>query len=292
VNENFMHYSNQMNMSESNNKNYYENEDDDSKLAEEDRKRNKRRSKNDNDGRSHICQICNKSYLSYPALYTHIKTKHNNNGKSSSRGRGRPKKDNGDTINPVKLIYNPCGMEYFKHPERIGETNETEIDEVLREVFDKIYMNEDRMKNTRIKQYTSFDQHPFMQLILEHYQSPKTLDPEKSKCNEVFADYLCKIARVSRKEVFAKFVTFITLFRESLNSMNKKDNLHSGDYTQEYVPEDAPDISNEFVTEFLESDSSFFDFQKDEVIDITQNFCQWLYDNNYTCSKLSLINNM
>lgn len=34
--------------------------------------RNKRRSKNDNEGRTFICG-CGKSYLSYPALYTHIK---------------------------------------------------------------------------------------------------------------------------------------------------------------------------------------------------------------------------
>ena len=34
--------------------------------------RNKRRSKNDNVGRTFVCG-CSKSYLSYPALYTHIK---------------------------------------------------------------------------------------------------------------------------------------------------------------------------------------------------------------------------
>lgn len=44
--------------------------------AEEKRKR---RTRNDGDGRNFSC-TCGKSYLSYPALYTHIKTKHN--GKS------------------------------------------------------------------------------------------------------------------------------------------------------------------------------------------------------------------
>ena len=76
--------------------------------------------------------------------------------------------------------------------------------------------------------------------------------------------------------------------------MNKKDSNGCSveEYTQDNNAEDAPDISNEFVTEFLETDPSFFDFQKDEVIEITQNFCQWLYDNNFTCSKLSLISNI
>lgn len=54
-----------------------------------------RRSKNDQVGRNHICKKCGKCYLSYPALYTHIKTKHSLKEVSANcRGRGRPKKDN------------------------------------------------------------------------------------------------------------------------------------------------------------------------------------------------------
>jgi hypothetical protein len=61
----------------------------------------RRRSKNDNDGRSHKCVSCGKAYLSYPALYTHIKTKHETQLSNSGKGRGRPKKDIG-----VSIIYN------------------------------------------------------------------------------------------------------------------------------------------------------------------------------------------
>jgi hypothetical protein len=35
--------------------------------------KNKRRSKNDVDGRDFKCKYCDKTYLSYPALYTHMK---------------------------------------------------------------------------------------------------------------------------------------------------------------------------------------------------------------------------
>ena len=57
----------------------------------------KRRSKNEKDGRNYVCG-CGKTYLSYPALYTHIKTKHNGQNPSGTqqlqvgRGRGRPRK--------------------------------------------------------------------------------------------------------------------------------------------------------------------------------------------------------
>jgi len=60
------------------------------------KQKHKRRSKNEKNGRDYICS-CGKDYLSYPALYTHIKTKHNGknpNGtdQPTSRARGRPKK--------------------------------------------------------------------------------------------------------------------------------------------------------------------------------------------------------
>lgn len=38
-------------------------------------KKRARRTRKDEDGRDYVCS-CGKSYLSYPALYTHIKTKH------------------------------------------------------------------------------------------------------------------------------------------------------------------------------------------------------------------------
>ena len=57
----------------------------------------KRRSKVDPEGRSYLCG-CGKNYLSYPALYTHIKNKHAGNQPDGTlvpngrSGRGRPRK--------------------------------------------------------------------------------------------------------------------------------------------------------------------------------------------------------
>lgn len=62
--------------------------------------RGRRRSKNDVEGRDHRCKYCDKTYLSYPALYTHVKQKHSTgpDGEqrappTSGRGRGRPRKN-------------------------------------------------------------------------------------------------------------------------------------------------------------------------------------------------------
>ena len=46
------------------------------------KKQVKRRSKREAEGRNYVCKMCSKSYLSYPALYTHYKQKHNTNNSS------------------------------------------------------------------------------------------------------------------------------------------------------------------------------------------------------------------
>ena len=79
--------------------------------------RSRRRSKNDNSGRDYKCG-CGKRYLSYPALYTHIKQKHAGrtpqgtkvSDLTTGRGRGRPKKihiddKNFHVMNDPNLLY-------------------------------------------------------------------------------------------------------------------------------------------------------------------------------------------
>ena len=168
--------------------------------------------------------------------------------------------------------------------------------------------NEECLK--RIKNYVCVEEHPLIVKLLSFIQSPKTLD-ENSKCDEVFAFYLYKVAKYTRQDFFIKVLKFVILFRECLNITYKKEILcklgvpedeikteengtegcSSLEYSEVFNPEDAPDISNEFVTDYLGTDNSLMEIQKEEAIDFTQNLCQWLYDNNYTCSKLSLINN-
>jgi hypothetical protein len=53
-----------------------------------------RKTRKDKEGRKYICGACKLGYLSYPALYTHIKTKHNGETPDGTiRGEsGKPKK--------------------------------------------------------------------------------------------------------------------------------------------------------------------------------------------------------
>ena len=126
-------------------KNEKSNKNDEEKNIRKPGEKQKRRSKNECYGRDYKCG-CGKEYLSYPALYTHIKTKHdgktpegtNANQIQNGKGRGRPRKNfltNEDAIirrkrennrrynenqsNELKdfLNHSNCSSEYFKQGE-------------------------------------------------------------------------------------------------------------------------------------------------------------------------------
>ncbi len=183
-------------------------------------------------------------------------------------------------------------MDYFKSPDKMGETQN--VEKCLEQVYTHILSENSNFKlNEKTKTYMTYDSHPFLKVIIDDLSAPAYLDGETSKCDEIFADYIVKVSKMTNEAYFMKLFKFVFLFRECLNELYKdkvKDNpdAHFSEITN---AEDAPDISNDFVTDYLETENEKYGFSKDDAIDLTQNFCQWLYDNNFTCSKLSLINN-
>jgi hypothetical protein len=259
----------------------------------------KRRSKSEIEGRNFECKLCNKSYLSYPALYTHYKLKHNTNN-SSGRGRGRPKKEPNE--NEVeKSKYNPTNITFFSKEERTGKTDpKTEINNCIDMAFSALYESEENKKRNEsreIKNYASVDQHPFLSKFKKDpHDINKNLVNEHEITDIVLMDYLNKMSMYCNNDYYIKLIKFVTLFREHVNKVNigKVDKIKNPEkeYTEINDAEDVPDSSNEFITDFLHPDGETdFGFTKDESIDLTQNLCYWMYENNFTCSKLSLINN-
>ena len=128
---------------------------------------------------------------------------------------------------------------------------------------------------------------------------------KKKKCDEIFAEYLNCVAKNVRKDCYSHIVKFVFLFRECLNQignrmkrqkqqqnttselLNMEDEEKKLDYCLENNVEQAPEISNEFVTVFLEDLKP--GFGKLDTIELTQNLCHWLFINEYTCSRLNLI---
>jgi hypothetical protein len=191
------------------------------------------------------------------------------------------------------LKYNPLDISYFSHDDRKGESKNFEF--AIEEVFQLVYgkQHSERNQQKKMNRYENSASHPLFQKILEFIATPvKQLDGESAKCDEVFADYIIKMARYCNPTFFIRLLKFVTLFRECVNIINReKCKPEVKEFAEVSNAEDVPDISNEFITEFLDPDQNCFEFSKDEAIDITQNLCHWLYENNFTCSKLSLISN-
>ena len=280
------------------------NEINDSNSKNEYEEKRKRRTKNDYFGRTFICKLCGKSYLSYPALYTHCKQKHNTFN-SSGRGRGRPKKENGE-IYSERLKYNPLDASYFLKENRKGTTNYDDFEKSIKDAFNELYSHEnnDRNKSKEMKIYSNIEEHPFLgKFLLDKHDVNIKIDDEKEVSDKVFMDYLNKMSLHVNPIYFTKLIIFVTLFREFVNinefkkknkDLNNEIDLNNNDnteYTSVNSAEDVPDLSNEFINDFLDTDKILFGFNKEDSIDLTQNFCHWMYENNFTSSKLTLISN-
>ena len=121
--------------------------------------------------------------------------------------------------------------------------------------------------------------------------------------DEIFALYLYNVSLKVNDTFYRTVLAFVIFFRECLNEIGWKkrresdtetkpeelDQLEQEPFCQINSAEHAPEICNEFVTIYMEKHKSKFDIIKCEQIDLTINMCHWLFENQYTCSKLTMI---
>ena len=273
-----------------------QNKGENSKEVEQPKKIRKRATKKESDVRNYKCNFCDKSYLSYPALYTHCKQKHNTNN-HSGRGRGRPKKDQSEQ-NIEKNKYDPLNISYFQKEEREGNTNFEKINECARNSFKYLYGNEggedmkQKIRERKMKEYSKIEEHPFLgKFINDAHDINQLINDEKIATDCVLINYLNKMSIYCNEKYYEKLIIFVTLFREHVNSINHDKVEEGKEFTQIREAEDVPESSNEFITDFLFPEDQDFEFglSKEEAIDLTRNLCNWMYINNFTCSKLFLL---
>ena len=269
--------------------------------------KSRRRSKNVVEGRKFNCSYCDRTYLSHPALYMHIKTKHPNPNDGSKsvpgRSRGRPKK-----TKFVSKDSDPTTFEYFSGAERTGETNNPIA--ILLEAIEE-------MKGIFTSQYEDIKNNP----ILEKMKEDK--NENNWSCDEVFVDYLKNVAKKTNALYFKLVCKFVMLYRECLNKYgwlklfeniapqieaegpiqsetnSQKISRHillteeqvqmmKDEYSRVNNAEFAPEVSNEFAVLFLPEHSSS-GLQSNEGINLLINLAEWMFENGYTCTKISLI---
>jgi hypothetical protein len=166
------------------------------------------------------------------------------------------------------------------------------LKDAMKKVYQDLFKSDEYCRERCIKYVDSMDKYKLFKVINEYFNSPRSLDPEQAVCDEAFSEYLFKVSKATNQDTFTRVLKFVVLYRESMNnSFQERVMGEDKEYSEIRIAEDAPDNSNEFVTEFLDFEPNMYGFTKDELIDLTMNLAQWLYDANYSCSKLSIINN-
>ena len=143
-----------------------------------------------------------------------------------------------------------------------------------------------------MKFFTKIEDHPFLwKFINDQHDLNSNNDDEKTPIDLVFIDYLNKMSVYCNEKFYEKLIIFVILFREHINLINQDKTEKDKEFTQDHEAEDVPESSNEFITDFLYPEEQDYEFglSKNESIDLTRNLCNWMYLNNFTCSKLFLL---
>lgn len=146
---------------------------------------------------------------------------------------------------------------------------------------------------------------PFLEVLNNANKGKKTHSTTKNKsCDLILAEYVEHLQEICNQDYFIFGLKFLFLMRGCLNKyknvelINRREILQENipltinEYTEYFNADQIPDICNEFVSEFLEN-SEFFgmnEVEKNEIIEIIQHLCYWLFKKGYTSSKLSLVN--
>lgn len=259
--------------------------------------KHKRRKRDDTTNRNYTCG-CGKSYLSYPALYTHLKQKHD--GKqplgtilpSSMRGRKpRPQKDG---------TQNSSIMNKDDNKSEDTNSNEDKLDDVLGLLGQmssflkgtmgkpiKFLMEEDENPLDPVKDFPIgyFKNQQDFSVIYKYlmkleedplcFEVPNDRDNGlKSLCiNKILALFLFKIAKFLNQKTFSEIAVFLIIIRKTLNSIgwklknsennNHANNIQNGNNKEEFcennVGEYILQVANELITTFMP------DFLKDDL---------------------------
>jgi hypothetical protein len=171
---------------------------------------------------------------------------------------------------------------FQKENRRQGEHENFDLIETCRYAFHDLNNN---FKEKLFSKIANAEEHPF--LIEIETQSTKSVDTPKISCDQIFASYVIENFHLTNRDYFAFVVRFVTLFRECINQFR-----HGSDPNVEYTLDNGadtvPDLCNEFITEFMENNDNF-GLDTTEVIEIIQQFCNWLYESKFTTSRLTLL---
>ena len=195
---------------------------------------------------------------------------------------------------------------YDKDQRRKAESDEDyKITDFIDSTFNDIFVNyKDKCFSRNFEKPSD---NPLLYLLLNPSKVTQYNDGDTEKengikrgtCDEVLYEYVKECSERANKEYFRFSFKFVLLFRECINKFKQdevKYDPESGEpaktFTETNPAEQAPDLCNEFITDFMENGDFFglnLDRERLELIEVIQHFCYGLYDRNYTTSRLTLL---
>jgi len=260
----------------------------------------------------HKCTKCNRTYLSYPALYTHIKIKHSETEpmKYQEKSLGSMKEEL-KTSKSLKTKEKSEKLKeftnWFTFKGREGVTTDLTIG------------FQDNLKILNLNYiYPDFTKHPIYAELCKFQTSPTSteklsekksglddlIEKHQKNCDEIFAEYLKNIAKITNPDYYKIVMQFIILYRECMNNQrekleNEKQKLEEiliykkkssdmgTDFCQNNNADQIPDLANYFITNYLSENYPFFNIEEAKGLII--DFCSWLFHNHYSCSSITLL---
>ena len=263
-------------------------------------KKRHRTGKFESNARNFKCPECQKTYLSSSALKNHRRMKHQFGIDAEKKGRGRPKKEfiENDYIKIMKEKYeNFFGSSEKKIKDKVNKINVDFIKNIFNDLFAKY-------KNELFNTIDNVETNRFYNLVINNWEKDDNNLEQKSyssmiNCikgeeilnkppiDTIFYLYMKYLLNKVNQEYFSFGIKYLIIFREYINKEkkesinNKYTNENKKEYTQIYNGEIIPDLFNDFLIDFMES-NNYFNLDKDEVIKLIEYFCFWLNSEGYT----------
>lgn len=237
--------------------------------------------------KSYTCKICKRSYLSFPALYTHKRNKHNIipiTGKPSLFKRlnfSVVGKFNSGAIKMDINIKNVISNIICKYKD---------ISTYLFKSSDLVTFNPD---------YNYIDDRLYLKLI-EMISSEQQINipkpQEKVDIHTMIAIYLILIMEITlEKDFLDKLLIWAILLKEVINMCGllhevgfykaNPGRVLEYEYCQLTKIEEVPCLINDYL-EFIKLEKNSFGFSLSEHADLSLNFCYWLFNHEYSSFKL------
>lgn len=285
----------------------------------------KRRKRSATGERNYVCG-CGKAYLSYPALYTHVKNKHEGTFPEGSilKKLVKPEDEINDYVTAEKQSYENEVRGFLRRLEGAAsdlESNDERIenDKILRN-FPEEYLKE-------LSQFKVFKQ-TLEKRLNDHYKNQGQVtqlinnmgnqgikkqrnDNQKPTCDEILSDFIIEFSGFITPRFCKEFLVFVCLLRKAYNEhggtlKSRNLRLETDDRFEKdfctgtdigYLPELANIFISEFFPEYYESELKnterlIYLGLSDEVlinlIYLFKFFCNWLLINDYTVLKLEI----